>query len=497
MLLRILLFVIAITFLAIVIATTSSSTQSVNLGPHSLPDAAKSNFICSKYLYYTTEKPLISIVTRTYKRPNQFLKNLQSCESQIAKNFEHVILRDTVGSGMLSAETALYAFQDQYLGEYVVHMDSDDCFISDAFTLKAQEIICQFRPSIIVFKVWYTCFGANNYMPTVWRTTPQLGQICTCNVLVRKDVYSQFIANICQPQNGDFAYISSAMNAHASGIYWDDNCYALVQKTENDEEFVVNQTNFQCVTVTLQGGLGNQMFQIATALQYAKSNHKIFVMDTNVSELRQLSTRKTYWGSVFNVQHADNIETQLFQEIREPGFAFSCLQELDGFVKLTGYFQSARYFDNIRDEIVSHFVHPISESLDKTSPTVSLHIRRTDYIGLNYYACLTKDYYQSALNHIRNQVPDFRVVIFSDDLEWVKNTNWFANENLEYVDRGSDYEQLILMSQCEHHVMANSSFSWWAVYLGNQNGIVIAPKAWFTDPSIDTSDLYLSNWARL
>ncbi len=247
------------------------------------------------------------------------------------------------------------------------------------------------------------------------------------------------------------------------------------------------------VTVTLQGGLGNQMFQIATAMSYAKTNNKKFIMNTNIFELVGLSIRKTYWD-IFDPQHDDKLDTYNWQEIKESSFAFKQLDPIEGNVKLTGYFQSANYFDTVRDEIISRFVN-VPHTISKD--TISIHIRRTDYIGLNFYVELKQQYYQSSIEYIQSfSLHPLKLIVFSDDLEWVKKSGWF-DSNVTFYDQPGDYEQLIAMSQCEHHIMANSSYSWWSVYLGNQDGITIAPKHWFVDVTINTNDLYLPNWIKM
>jgi hypothetical protein len=254
------------------------------------------------------------------------------------------------------------------------------------------------------------------------------------------------------------------------------------------------------VTVTLQGGLGNQMFQIATAMAYGEKTNKKFIMNTNVSELIGLSTRKTYWNKI-HIEHDDKIDTYNWKEIKEANFAFNELPMEPGNVKLTGYFQSARYFESQRDAIIRKFVQTPKNIM---KDTISVHIRRTDYIGLNFYAELNKEYYQSAIQYIQSSHAEisrcrdyFTLVVFSDDLDWVKKSGWFNEYKVQYCDVVGDFEQLIAMSQCEHHVMANSSYSWWAVYLGNQTGITVAPKQWFLDTNINTNDLYLPNWIKM
>ena len=90
--------------------------------------------------------------------------------------------------------------------------------------------------------------------------------------------------------------------------------------------------------------------------------------------------------------------------------------------------------------------------------------------------------------------------IFSDDQKWVKD-NFKIKYPIAFIDHNAskkDYEDLRLMSLCKHNIIANSSFSWWGAWLNsNPKKIVIAPKEWFADPSIDTSDLIPPGWIRL
>ena len=159
------------------------------------------------------------------------------------------------------------------------------------------------------------------------------------------------------------------------------------------------------VTVELQGGLGNQMFQIATAMAFANKSNKSLIMNTNPRELMGTSKRSTYFDSVFtNMSHSED-ENMNWQMVKEDNFKYNELQNKSGNVKLFGYFQSWKYFNDIRQDILKEFIHPISLKLPETSKSiVSLHIRRSDYIGLNFYESLNKDYYVSAMEYIQDEL---------------------------------------------------------------------------------------------
>jgi len=185
-------------------------------------------------------QPLITIMTRTFNRPNQLKRNFETVSRQVEQNFEQIILRDTVGGGMKTAEAALSAFKNEHRGSYIFHLDDDDFLSSYTFTHQMQNLIVHHKnPAIIIFKLFYTPYNKNRYYPTVWKQFPKIGEICTNNVLVRKDIYDKAIDVICSDYGGDYDYIHNAMVlARDETIVWTDECFALVQHTRDDKKFV-------------------------------------------------------------------------------------------------------------------------------------------------------------------------------------------------------------------------------------------------------------------
>ncbi|NCQ11249.1 MAG: alpha-1,2-fucosyltransferase, partial [Bacteroidetes bacterium] len=118
------------------------------------------------------------------------------------------------------------------------------------------------------------------------------------------------------------------------------------------------------------------------------------------------------------------------------------------------------------------------------SNSVSLHIRRGDYVDNKYFAQIPLEYYYNSIELIENKFPNSSYYVFSDNLNWVKN-NFKTNVNLHFVDANdssTDFMELYLMSKCNHNIIANSTFSWWGAWLNkNPDKIVIAPKVWFGD----------------
>ncbi|HJJ31828.1 MAG TPA: alpha-1,2-fucosyltransferase [Methanocorpusculum sp.] len=173
-------------------------------------------------------------------------------------------------------------------------------------------------------------------------------------------------------------------------------------------------------------------------------------------------------------------------------------------IYLCGYWQSERYFSRITDEIRHDFqiTTPQSDAnkswseIIQNSNSVSLHVRRTDYLSLGW--ALDAEYYHRAVEYISKYVENPVFFIFSDDIEWVKN-NLEIPYDVYYVNQnGQDeaYEDMRLMSQCKHNIIANSSFSWWGAWLNqNPDKIVAAPEKW-TDGT-NLIEIVPERWVRL
>lgn len=179
---------------------------------------------------------------------------------------------------------------------------------------------------------------------------------------------------------------------------------------------------------------------------------------------------------------------------------------------LVGYFQSPRYFVDYENGIRTAFA-PEQAASDKAlahaeamagDDTVSLHIRRGDYASepktLAVHGILGDDYYDHAVNLIQRVVSNPRIFIFSDSPTEAARMKTRL-PNAETVNGFNDKDDLFLMSQCRHHIIANSSFSWWGAWLdGRSDGIVAAPRAWFSKDKMLTTyvnDLFPAHWMTL
>lgn len=170
---------------------------------------------------------------------------------------------------------------------------------------------------------------------------------------------------------------------------------------------------------------------------------------------------------------------------------------------LIWFFQSYKYFENIKKEIIKDFSpkndvswknKELLESL-RWKTTCSIHVRRWDYSWW-YHGFCPLEYYNKAISTIKNKFKKVAFLVFSNDIMRCKKN--FIGDAYIFVDWNSwkeSYRDMILMSKCSHNIIANSSFSWWWGFLNqNKNKIVIAPKRWLNVNFIDTKDLIPNEW---
>jgi len=236
-------------------------------------------------------------------------------------------------------------------------------------------------------------------------------------------------------------------------------------------------------------GLGNQLFCVANALSYAKDNNKKAFFPQILSN-KDISKYKEAFYSNLHIGLDISIHDILYSE---PEFSYSRIPDFSGNVKLSGYFQSEKYFSHNREYILESLN---IKTLQKEtvlkygdfSDCISIHIRRGDYLKLkDYHGVLGIDYYKNAVKYFG---ADQKYIVFSDDIEWCRNNLNFVDDVI-YFSCEKDWEDMILMSTCKAHIIANSSFSWWSAWIsGNQ---AVAPKKWFTK-NINTSDIKLKKW---
>lgn len=174
-----------------------------------------------------------------------------------------------------------------------------------------------------------------------------------------------------------------------------------------------------------------------------------------------------------------------------------------------GYWSSEKYFKNISRKIRDFFVFPDLDEKNlevakqiKSNNSVSLHIRRGDYLNSGnefYQNCCTGEYYKNAVNFIESNFRNSYYYVFSNDIDWCRNNLNLVNACYIDWNKGENsYRDMQLMSLCKHNIIANSTFSWWGAWLNdNPNKMVLVPAKWFDLPNCSVDDIYPEDWIRI
>lgn len=293
--------------------------------------------------------------------------------------------------------------------------------------------------------------------------------------------------------------------------------------------------------VRITPGLGNQMFQYSFILNYKLRGEKIFLDIEPCKNSKKHNSFELY--KIFNVKEKKATFLQKFKLI---GISFYINTREITFLKLlnkiiskvfrekfilnfkkyiiekesslefnfnkkylsigidayfAGYFCSQKYFENIKDEVKNIFTFPEIKKEDKEnfnvlekikkSESLSIHVRRGDYVGTDLDIC-DKNYFEKSFKYIENILlskrnilkEDIKIFIFSDDLNWCKeNFNFLSVYEVLFIDfnkKENSFKDMQLMSECKHNIISNSTFSWWSAYLNkNTSKIIVVPKYWF------------------
>ena len=276
------------------------------------------------------------------------------------------------------------------------------------------------------------------------------------------------------------------------------------------------------IIARLAGGLGNQMFQYAFARTLSLRHNTPLKIDLSFLKNRNMGPNfvyRNYELDIFNVVEDFNFTFENCIRAGEPHLKFSqemvdsiARYQIDKDIMIDGYWQSVKYFFEFESVIKSDFnfkklvndsnddkIQSILNDITSTN-SVMLNIRRTDFLNTDFHGVMGLDYINKSTELLESKIDNPKYFIFSDDIEWckenIKLNNMVIVDHSYKGDRFSYYLQL--MKECKNFIIPNSSFAWWSAWLSDSpNKIVIAPKKWFTDESIDTSDLIPSDWIRI
>lgn len=274
------------------------------------------------------------------------------------------------------------------------------------------------------------------------------------------------------------------------------------------------------IFIEIQGGLGNQLFQYAISRSIQlKCNGKIIIVKKIIKNPKN-TQRKYLLDSFFLNIHSVNIISNFFFNIFNSFYCQKIIENKDFkfqnfiFEKknifLKGYWQSYKYFDDIKNilykEIFEFIKFNNSDYLKyfnmiKNCKSVAMHIRRGDYISNinanNFHGFLGFDYYRRSIELIKKKNSNLKFFIFSDDIQWCKNK--FYGDEFIFIECSDNNEilEMKLMSECNHFIIANSSFSWWPAFLSRSlHKIIICPKKW-TLMKTNFKDLLPEEWIKI
>ncbi len=262
------------------------------------------------------------------------------------------------------------------------------------------------------------------------------------------------------------------------------------------------QSTSPFVTAELMGQLGNQLFIIAATVSLA--------LDHGATPIFPDLTRNKMYDIPLNYERLFHSLPALLPKsvsfiYKEPRFSYQAIPYRPN-MKLSGYFQSEKYFSNHKQEILELFAPPVDVTaylslhygdILEHPMTVSVHVRfyHEDPTGQAHPTC-RRDYFEKAMEYFPN---DALFVVFSNQMKECKNLLSAIPKNLRFIEGEDHFCDLYLMSLCKHAIIANSSFSWWGAYLNrNPAKQVIAPKLWFNPRYLtDTGDLLPEGWIQI
>ena len=295
------------------------------------------------------------------------------------------------------------------------------------------------------------------------------------------------------------------------------------------------------IVVKLMGGLGNQMFQYALgkslAMRYPKAlffDDSFFNKHNDFADIPKRELQLNHFNFDWEVIDSDTLrkfyhpnpfQKHILNKIKkfsktvyiENGLQFhNDVLNVGSATVFDGYWQNERYFSEFEELIRQDFIFKtlpnyasleIKADIVKKDNSVSVHVRRGDYISSDkinaLYGTCSLDYFYKAMNMMEVKLKDPHFYFFSDDTDWVEKNlqiNYPRSTIISHNKGIDSWQDMMLMSSCENHVISNSSFSWWGAWLNPRlDKIIIAPYKWFNDEGLNTQSQYIvpKSWIRI
>lgn len=242
------------------------------------------------------------------------------------------------------------------------------------------------------------------------------------------------------------------------------------------------------ITSVYRGGLGNQLFQIATGYMLAKQNDDTYAINPNLqAEWGQGNPIHRYIDSIFkNIDKTTHRSNILY---KEPRFNYTPI-EYQKDLLLDGYFQTEKYFPNARAQLNELFGFATAS---QTSDICTIHIRTGDYLHSRPFNVVTPKYFETAMRMVLEKAPSLKFFVVTDDVTQAKR--YLPHDIPSEFKILNELDTLHLISESDYSIISNSSFGWWGSYLGKEK-ITIAPATWFR-VNYDVSDVFRTDMIKI
>lgn len=261
--------------------------------------------------------------------------------------------------------------------------------------------------------------------------------------------------------------------------------------------------------VQLSGGLGNQLFQYTFGQYLFKNGFKVYY--DKYSGFRGTKNKNQLVKFNFDIQYSNSLISMIFFFLYKLSIKPFYFKEKESFyfdksIKdykrmitfFIGCWQNLKYVEYFKNDLKNkiftnnNFLRDLSRKFVLNSNSIGIHVRRGDYVNNLIHETIGVKYFLDTIEYLNNEVNFPCFFIISDDINWCKENLIF--ENCTYIDfTKNEFEDFEILKNCHHKIISNSSFSWWAAFLGEENSsITICPKKWTN--KIERNSLQLPNW---